>query len=363
MIAELYRDHIRPRAFALDAERAHELAARALGAAHRSAPARALLRELCAPRRDPALVTEMFGREFVSPVGVAAGFDKAAALYNGLGAMGFGFVEAGTITARAQPGNDRPRLFRLPDDRAIVNRMGFNNPGAAAAAAAIAAHPPADLVLGVNLGKSKVTPLEEAPSDYAASARWLGPLADYLVINVSSPNTPGLRSLQSVESLRAIVRAVRAAASSVALLVKIAPDLADEDVDAVADLARSERLDGIVATNTTVAREGLTSSPGAVSATGAGGLSGPPLRARATAVVGRVWRRTDGRVPVVGVGGVTTAEDAWEKVRAGAALVQVYTALVYEGPSLARALCEGLSQRVRAGGFASLAAAVGSAHR
>jgi dihydroorotate dehydrogenase len=166
-----------------------------------------------------------------------------------------------------------------------------------------------------------------------------------------------------VESLRAIVRAVRAAAGGVALLVKIAPDLADEDVDAVADLARGERLDGIVATNTTVAREGLTSSPDAVSATGAGGLSGPPLRARATAVVGRVWRRTDGRVPVLGVGGVTTAEDAWEKVRAGASLVQVYTALVYEGPSLARALCEGLSQRVRAGGFASLAAAVGSAHR
>ena len=362
MIGSLYRRHVRPRAFALDAERAHELTARALAAVHRSAAARSLVRDALAPRRDPALVTALWGREFASPVGLAAGFDKGASMYNALGAMGFGFVEVGTVTARAQPGNDRPRLFRLPGDRAVVNRMGFNNPGAEAAAAAIRAHPPADVVLGVNLGKSKVTPLDEAPADYATSARLLAPLADYLVVNVSSPNTPGLRSLQSVEALRDIAAAVRAVSGAVPLLVKIAPDLADEDVDAVADLAAGGAFDGVVATNTTVSRAGLASPPEAVEAAGTGGLSGAPLRARATAVVGRVWRRTDGRVPVVGVGGVSSADDAWEKVRAGASLVQVYTALVYEGPTLAREVCEGLSRRVREGGFASLAAAVGSAH-
>jgi len=362
MIGALYRDHIRPRAFALDAERAHELAARALTATHRSAWLRSLVRDALAPRRDPALVMEMFGREFASPVGVAAGFDKGAMMYNALGAMGFGFVEVGTVTALAQPGNERPRLFRLPDDRAVVNRMGFNNPGAEAAATSIRAEPPVDVVLGVNLGKSKVTALEEAASDYAASAKLLAPLADYVVINVSSPNTPGLRSLQSVASLREIVRVVRGAAGEAPLLVKIAPDLADEDVDDVADLALAEGLAGVVATNTTVSRAGLASAPEAVEAAGAGGLSGAPVRERSTAVIGRVWKRTDGRVPVVGVGGVFTADDAWEKVRAGASIVQVYTGLVYEGPTLARELCEGLSKRVREGGFARLADAVGSAH-
>jgi dihydroorotate dehydrogenase len=358
----LYRGYLRPYLFALDAEHAHDLTARILAVVHRSTWACSLLRDALAPRRDPALIMTLFNREFVFPVGLAAGFDKGATMYNALGAMGFGFVEVGTVTAHAQPGNDRPRLYRLPVDRAIVNRMGFNNPGAHAVAEAIRSSPPLDPVLGINLGKSKVTPLEEAPADYAVSARVLAPLADYLVINVSSPNTPGLRTLQSIEPLRAIVRAVRGVAKTVPLLVKIAPDLTNEEIDAVSDLALAEGLDGVVATNTTVSRAGLSSSAETIEAMGTGGLSGAPLRARATAVIGRVWRRSNGRLPVVGVGGVFTVDDAWEKVRAGASLIQVYTGLVYEGPTLPRTLCEGLSERLRAAGFTTLSAAVGSAH-
>ncbi len=356
---DLYAHLLRPLLFALDPEAAHHAAALGLRALHRSRTLRSRVRP--APP-DPALAVEVFGLRFPTPVGVAAGFDKGAAFYNGLGALGFGFVEVGTVTARAQPGNPSPRLFRLPRDRALVNRMGFNNPGAEAAARAIEAHPPDGIVLGINLGKSKVTPLDQAADDYAASARRLAPLADYLVLNVSSPNTPGLRALQAIDALRGIVRAVRAVptAAAVPLLVKIAPDLADEDIDAVVDMALEERLAGLVATNTTVAREGLASAPAAVAAAGDGGLSGAPVRRRSTAVIARIRRRAGAALPVVGAGGVFTADDAWEKVRAGASLVQVYTGFVYEGPTQAVDLARGLSRRLRDAGFASLEAAVGT---
>ncbi len=273
--------------FALDAERAHEVAVRGLSLVHRVSTLRAVVRTTLAPVDDARLAVDAFGLRFRNPVGVAAGFDKGASLYNALGALGFGAVEVGTLTGRAQPGNDRPRLFRLPADRAVLNRMGFNNAGVDAAEIALRAHRPEGIVLGVNLGKSKVTPLEDAPAEYADGARRLASLADYLVINVSSPNTPGLRSLQSVDALRPIVRAVRESLHGrrVPLLVKIAPDLNDDDVDAVADLARDESLDGLIATNTTLSREGLTTDPAHVVAMGAGGLSGAPLRARSTAVI------------------------------------------------------------------------------
>ena len=360
----LYQHVVKPWVFLLPAERAHEIAAAGLHVVHASSVLRAVTRRVLAPEVFPGLALTVFGRTFSTPVGVAAGFDKGATLYNALGAMGFASVEVGTVTAFAQPGNDRPRLFRLPLDRALVNRMGFNNPGAHAARRAIERHPPDGLVLGVNLGKSKVTPLEEAPADYAASARELGALAHYLVINVSSPNTPGLRSLQSVEALGAIVRAVRAACGEARrpLLVKIAPDLADEDIDAVVDFCLAEKVDGLVATNTTVTRAGLATTAREVEAIGVGGLSGAPVRRRATEVIARAYKRADGRLPIVGVGGVSSADDAWEKLEAGASLVQVYTGFIYEGPTLAADITRGLAARMVREGVTSIAEVVGRAH-
>ncbi len=347
--------------FTLDAERAHELVALGLRAAHRAPWMQSVIRAVAAPVRDPRLAVRCLGRTFESPLGVAAGFDKGAVMYNALGALGFGAVEVGTVTALGQPGNPRPRLFRLPDDGALLNRMGFNNDGAEAAARAVRAVPPRGVVLGVNLGKSKVTPLERAREDYRDSAARLGPLADYLVINVSSPNTPGLRALQSVEALEGIITAVReaTAARPVPLLVKLAPDLADEDLDAVTDLARTLRLDGLVATNTTIRRDGLR-DPEAAKALGDGGVSGAPVKARSTEVIRRIRRRAGADLTLIGVGGVRTADDAWEKIAAGASLVQVYTGFVYEGPTMARRVLSGLLQRMDREGVRDLSALVGA---
>lgn len=346
--------------FSLDAESAHHLVAAGLRAVHASPALQAITRALTGASTDPRLAVTCLGRTFPTPLGVAAGFDKGATMYNALGALGFGAVEVGTITAHAQPGNPRPRLFRVPEDGALLNRMGFNNDGAEAAARAIARRPPRGVVLGINLGKSKVTPLERAPEDYAESAARLAPLADYLVINVSSPNTPGLRSLQSVEALGGIIDAVRGACGerAVPLLVKLAPDLADDDIDAVVDLALSARLDGLIATNTTVRRDGLRDAD-RVRALGDGGLSGEPVRARSTEVVARIFRRAGRRLTLIGVGGVRSADHAWEKIAAGASLVQVYTGFVYEGPRAARRITEGLSARLDREGVPSLDALVG----
>ena len=347
--------------FSLDAEAAHELVGAGLRVVHRAPLLQSALRAALAPRPDPRLAVRCFGRDFASPLGVAAGFDKAAVMYNALGAMGFGAVEVGTVTALAQPGNPRPRLIRLPDDCALLNRMGFNNPGAQAAAQAIRAHPPRGVVLGVNLGKSKVTPLERAREDYRDSAARLSALAHYLVINVSSPNTPGLRALQSVEALEGIITAVREACAGreVPLLVKLAPDLADEDLDAVTDLALSLRIDGLVAANTTLRRDGLR-DPDAALRLGDGGVSGAPVRARSTAVVRRIHRRARGALTIIGVGGVRTADDAWEKIAAGASLVQVYTGFVYEGPRMAARLLRGLLRRMEREGVRDVRALVGA---
>ncbi|MUN62709.1 quinone-dependent dihydroorotate dehydrogenase [Kocuria sediminis] len=312
-------------------------------------------------RADPALEVEALGLRFPSPFGLAAGFDKGAEGIGALTDLGFGHVEIGTVTAQAQPGNPRPRLFRLVRDRAVVNRMGFNNDGAEAVAPRLArarreletdhrgrARP----VLGVNIGKTKVVPLEDAVDDYLQSTRTLAPLADYLVVNVSSPNTPGLRQLQEIESLRPLLAAVGAAADEAAdrhvpLLVKIAPDLSDEDVAAVADLALDLGLDGIVATNTTISREGLASDPAEVEACGAGGLSGAPLRRRSLEVLRLLRERVGDRLVLVSVGGVTTAEDVQERLAAGATLVQGYTGFLYEGPFWARSINQGLTRLAR----------------
>ena len=272
-----------------------------------------------------------------------------------LAALGFGHVEIGTVTGEPQPGNPRPRLFRLPADRAIVNRMGFNNDGAEVVARRLADRargrtPGTGPVLGVNIGKSKVVPEDEAPRDYDKSARLLAPYADYLVVNVSSPNTPGLRDLQAVEKLEPLLRTVRTAAdeatagrtSPVPLLVKIAPDLSDDDVVAVADLALALGLDGVIATNTTIRRDGLRSDPALVEQAGAGGLSGPPVRERALEVLRLLRDRAGDRLTLVAVGGITTPEDARARLDAGATLLQAYTAFVYEGPLWPRRLVRDL---------------------
>jgi len=311
--------------------------------------------------RDPVLGVRALGLEFPGPLGLAAGFDKDARAVRGLGALGFGFVEVGTVTARAQPGNERPRMFRLTADRALVNRMGFNNAGAAAAAARLRRRS-GGVIVGVNIGKTKVVPEEEAAADYAASARAVAGVADYVVVNVSSPNTPGLRDLQAAGRLRPVLVAVREALDAavpgrrVPLLVKIAPDLADTDVDAVAELALELGLDGIVATNTTISRAGLASPASEVTAAGAGGLSGPPLRDRALAVLVRLRARTGDRLVLIAAGGIETPDDAWARLRAGATLVQAYTGFIYGGPLWPRRIHAGLARRARADGLASMGA-------
>jgi dihydroorotate dehydrogenase len=332
-------DLARPLLFRLPPELAHEAAMLALRAVQASPDALRALRDRMPT--DPALRTRALGLDFPSPIGLAAGFDKDALAPDALAALGFGFVEVGTVTARPQPGNPRPRLFRLPADRALVNRMGFNNHGAAAAAARLRRRSGA--IVGVNIGKSKAASESEAEDDYATSARAIAAVADYVVVNVSSPNTPGLRDLQATEKLRPILRRVRAeldaalAASGreaprVPLLVKIAPDLSDEDIDDVARLALDLKLDGIIATNTTIARTGLTSPAAQVEECGAGGLSGAPLKQRSLEVLRRLKRATGDKLTLVAVGGVETAQDVQERLDAGATLVQGYTAFLYEGP-------------------------------
>ncbi|MCB8956534.1 MAG: quinone-dependent dihydroorotate dehydrogenase [Nocardioides sp.] len=331
-------DHVLTRT---DPERAHHRAFRAIRAAR---PATGL-------RHLPGGPVQALGLTFPNVLGLAAGFDKNAVGIDALAALGFGHVEVGTVTGEPQPGNPRPRLFRLPADRAVVNRMGFNNDGAEVVAERLRTRGRRSVdeggpVLGVNIGKSKVVPEDEAVRDYEKSARLLAPYADYLVVNVSSPNTPGLRDLQAVEKLEPILTAVQQVAGSgdrrVPLLVKIAPDLADDDVLAVADLAVAIGLDGIIATNTTISRDGLATPAARVAEIGAGGLSGRPLTARSLEVVRLLRERVGPDLTLVGVGGITTVEDARARLAAGATLLQGYTAFVYEGPLWPRRIVRGV---------------------
>jgi dihydroorotate dehydrogenase len=328
-----------------DPERAHHVAFRAIRAA----------RPVLGHRRAVASYrVEAMGLTFPNVLGLAAGFDKNAVGIDALGALGFGHVEIGTVTGEPQPGNPTPRLFRLPEDRAVVNRMGFNNDGAEVVARRLAGRGrrPGP-VLGVNIGKTKVVPEDQAIGDYEKSARLLAPYADYLVVNVSSPNTPGLRNLQAVEKLEPLLAAVRATADEVTadrdrrvpLLVKIAPDLSDDDVLAVADLALSLGLDGIIATNTTIARDGLRTPQPTVAEIGAGGLSGAPLRDRALEVLRLLHHRAGDDLTLIAVGGISTPEDARARLDAGASLVQAYTAFVYEGPRWPTRILRDLAER------------------
>lgn len=325
----------------MDPETAHRLTMpviRALGIPPLSLAVRALTRP------DASLRTEALGLVFDSPFGLAAGFDKNAVVVSGLDALGFGHVEVGTVTAVPQDGNPRPRLFRLVPDRALINRMGFNNRGAAAAADRLSAlrrrrrRP----VLGANIGKSRVVDVDDATDDYVTSTRAVAPVADYLVVNVSSPNTPGLRGLQAVETLRPLLEAVRDAAGATPLLVKIAPDLDDDEVRAIARMAVDAGLAGLIATNTTIARESLSTPSDVVAAHGAGGLSGAPLRDRALAVLRLVRAVVPAEFCVIAAGGVETAADVQARLDAGADLVQGYTGFVYRGPLWARQINRGL---------------------
>ncbi|MGV0625331.1 quinone-dependent dihydroorotate dehydrogenase [Mycolicibacter minnesotensis] len=344
--------------FLVPPERIHTMVFAGLRGVTAAAPSRRLLQRRLAPH-DPVLASTVFGVRFPGPLGLAAGFDKDGVGINAWGALGFGYAEVGTVTAAPQPGNPAPRLFRLPADRALLNRMGFNNHGAGALATQLARHQ-ASVPIGVNIGKTKVTPPEGAVEDYRASARLLAPLAAYLVVNVSSPNTPGLRDLQAVDSLRPILAGVRAETTK-PVLVKIAPDLADSDLDAVADLCVELGLAGIVATNTTVSRDGLA-TPG-VAELGPGGISGAPVARRSLEVLRRLHARVGDRLVLISVGGIETADDAWERITAGASLLQGYTGFIYGGGLWARNIHDGLAARLRAGGFASLSEAVGSAAR
>lgn len=345
----------------LDPETAHHLVISGLRLGERIGVSTVLAR-WCRPAES--LEIKALGLVWPSPFGLAAGFDKDATTVLPLANLGFGHIEIGTVTAAAQPGNPKPRLFRLVKDRALINRMGFNNDGAEALRPrlqdirdritrlkAAGRHAP---VVGVNIGKTKLTPLEEATADYLSSTRVLAPVADYLVVNVSSPNTPGLRQLQDIEALRPLLLAVgreadAAAERHVPLLVKIAPDLNDDDVDAVAALVTDLALDGIIATNTTISREGLSTDPETVQALGAGGLSGPVLAQRSLEVLQRLRERLPRNTAIISVGGVRSGDDVAERLSHGATLVQGYTAFVYEGPFWVRRINRRLASLLRSG--------------
>jgi len=333
----VYKSIVKPLLFRLDAERAHHFVFDNLKRAARLPGTGALLRGLY-DYQHPSLAREVFGLKFPNPVGLAAGFDKNAVLTDELASLGFGFVEIGTVTPRPQPGNPVPRLFRLPQDAALINRMGFNNDGAAAVAARLARRQNRQLIIGGNIGKNKDTPNERAADDYVAAFEALAEVVDYFVVNVSSPNTPGLRELQDKKPLISLLQQVQARnllrPTPRPLLLKIAPDLTDAQLDDILEIARETQLSGLVATNTTISRDGLTTPTPTVAGYGAGGLSGRPLRARATEVIAYLHQKSQGALPIIGAGGIHSAQDALEKLAAGATLVQLYTGFIYEGPGL-----------------------------
>ncbi|MBA2663685.1 MAG: quinone-dependent dihydroorotate dehydrogenase [Bradymonadaceae bacterium] len=357
---------IRPILFALDAELVHRLAMGLLGFVLRFGLLRALFRRRYRVRCT-VLEQSLWGINFDNPVGLGAGFDKNAEHFNALATLGFGFVEIGTVTGLAQDGNPRPRLFRFPKDRALLNRMGFNNEGADVVAARLRGCE-VETLLGVNIGKSKLVALEDAALDYEASFRALYDYGRYFVVNVSSPNTPGLRQLQEREPLEQLLGRLQALNTDLGrergcdprpLLLKISPDITDEALDDILDVVKRCKLDGIVATNTTLDRGGLR-APAQADDLGSGGLSGRPVRERSLALIRKIYQRTEGRLPIIGVGGIFTADDALQTLEAGASLIQVWTGFVYEGPATARRINRGLIRLCDERGYAHISEAVGT---
>jgi dihydroorotate dehydrogenase len=366
-----YRKLVRPVLFRQDAERAHDFALEQLARASQSRFACGVIGSFFSA---PELPVEVFGLKFPNPVGLAAGMDKFAVAVPAWEKLGFGFSELGGVTWHAQPGNPAPRMFRAVADGAIVNRMGFNNPGAEALAQKLSGwkklgrwpdHP-----VGINLGKSKITPIEEAADDYANSFRVLRNLADFFVVNVSSPNTPNLRQLQDKVALDEILAAIQEQNKSKApdakrptpILVKVAPDLSFEALDEILELVGPRQIAGIVATNTTISRPETGDSVAQKIYSETGGLSGKPLCARSTEIIRHLHKQTKGKLPIIGVGGIFDADDAWEKITAGASLLQIYTSLVYEGPGVTKEIVAGLIQRTEITDMKSLREAVGSAN-
>jgi dihydroorotate dehydrogenase len=355
-----YTRAVRPALFALDAERAHNLTLALLQQA-------VVVRQLRSTRRpgtDGRLRQHAFGLDFEHPIGLAAGLDKHGAVAPAWAALGFAFAEIGTVTPRPQPGNPRPRLFRLPRDRAIINRFGFNSVGALQVARNLIDAVPPRLRVGINVGKNRDTPNERAAADCIQAVEALHPFADYFVINVSSPNTVGLRDLQDSRTLRGLVEGVAGrvreltAPRQIPTLVKVSPDTAPADLLASVDAALEGGASGVIATNTTVERAGLQTGPPLSSETG--GLSGAPLTATANHVCRLLFRHLGRRVPIIGVGGVFTAADAYDRIRSGATLVQLYTALIYEGPGVVHRIVGGLGERLAVDGFTSIEEAIGS---
>ena len=366
MLDAVWRFLLRPILFRLPPERSHRLTMRLFSLLMKVPGCRRLTTAFFRVN-DPCLRVRRFGIEFQNPVGLAAGFDKDAKWVDSLQVLGFGFIEVGTLTAKLQQGNPEPRVFRLPADEALLNRMGSPNQGAAAAAIRLEGQPIRG-VLGINIGKTASVPNESAPADYLTSFECLYPFASYFVLNVSSPNTPGLRKLQAREYLEPILKALMDRNETIVrfqkeqrkpILVKVSPDMDDAQRDDLVDLCIELRLDGIVVANTTTSREGLTTK--SLQELGDGGISGGPLTERARALVAAVYRRTRGRLPIIGVGGIMTEEDAWQMIRAGASLVQVYSGLVYRGPGFVAAINRHLARRLAECGKASIEDVIGEA--
>jgi dihydroorotate dehydrogenase len=339
---------IRPLVFTLDAEKAH----RATISALKMRTGTAFTPE---PRRTPTLENTVAGLSFPNPIGLAAGFDKDAEVFGPALSLGFGFVEVGTLTPKPQPGNPKPRLFRLQEDQAVINRMGFNNEGQPAAFDRLSRRYRTRGIVGVNVGANKDSP--DRVADYVAGVRAMNPIADYLTVNISSPNTPGLRGLQEQGALDELLAAIQEARSGKPIFLKVAPDLNPGDPERIVRAAIDHKIDAIIVSNTTVSRPPLKS----VRAAEAGGLSGEPLKTLALEALRNFRRASGSAIPLIGVGGIANADDAWERICAGASLVQLYTAMVYEGPGIARRIALGLAERLKREGFANVSEAVGTA--
>ena len=365
----LYRTLLRPAVFLQDSERAHS---RVLSVLSRMSRTRFSLSMLGALYRSPELPVNVFGLHFPNPIGVAAGMDKNGAAVPSWQSIGYGFCEIGGVTLHKQPGNPKPRMFRVSKDKALINRMGFNNIGAHALQEQLQFWKDKglwpDSPVGINLGKSKVTPLNEAPSDYSGSIKILWNHADFFVINVSSPNTPGLRDLQESKNLDSIIRkcceinkevSAQKGSAEKPLLVKIAPELGDGFLEDILKLVKKYKLSGIVATNTTISRPKTSHASSEKIYKEEGGLSGVPLKNKSTEMIRKIYKVTKGKIPIIGVGGILTAEDAWEKITAGASILQIYTGLVFEGPAIAKSIVKGLKKRIESEGFKSISDAVG----
>jgi dihydroorotate dehydrogenase len=362
----LYRKIIRPIFFKMSAERAHHVMMDSMHSGGKVPGVQSMLHAMYGVPESHELATDLWGLHFHNPIGLAAGLDKDAKAVPVFSSIGFGFIEVGTVTPKAQPGNELPRLFRLPSDQALINRMGFNNKGALIMAENLQKVHNRRVPIAVNIGKNKLTPNENAAEDYMECIRQLYPHADLFVVNISSPNTPDLRKLQHGEELKSLLSAVKAEMGRQQaihnpnrvkpVLVKIAPDLSDAELETVVAAIAESGVSGIIASNTTLSREGLTHHHAGET----GGLSGVPLKIRSTEIIRKIYKQTQGKLPIIGSGGVFSSEDAYEKIRAGASLVEIYTALIYQGPIMNRQLNEGLKKLLKRDGYTHISQAVGS---